>query len=466
MVLAERSTIALGAIVLLAALLRLHDYTLVPFPGETIDEYQHAWEGWHLLHKGFPAAWSTFPNLYPREQTIDFHWFGHRYLLVQPYFDHPPLFSILVGLACTGAGAQQFLECSLPVMRLAPIILSLVGVLLLYRLALAYGASERAALLAALVYAVLPVIVLSHRLVKGESLLSLLFMGAILAVERLGKSGRTRDAVLVGCLCGLAIWTKATGVAVAVTALVLLLARRRYRGAAVTLLVTAGFALLYLAYAWAYDFGLFLQVMRAQAGIKWAGIESFLDLLQGKVVDQFFGRGWSLWLMLCAALAAMRRERGLLVPLTIYASTIVLMADFRVVYGWYRIPLYPFLCVAAGVFLEEMVEASDLFHVLPFAITAVITGLLYAFHDRPFAAAAESTSRTALPVSVAWTKGAVLVVMTAFLVPYLLRLAHERPATIRIARAATLVLLAVFLATCLVTIGGLLEIYAATRGVR
>ncbi|HYV86230.1 MAG TPA: glycosyltransferase family 39 protein [Patescibacteria group bacterium] len=464
--LADRNTIALGAILILAALLRLHDYTLVPFPTETIDEYQHAWEGWHLLYKGFPASWSTFPNLYPKDQTIDFHWFGNRYLLVRPYFDHPPLFSILVGLACTGAGARQFLECSLPVMRLVPIVLSLAGVLLLYRLALAYGASDRAALLAALVYAVLPVIVLSHRLVKGESLLALLFMGAILAVERLGQRGRTRDALLVGCLCGLSIWTKATGVAVPATATLLLLSRRRYRGAALTLLVTAGFALLYLAYAWAYDFGVFVAVMRSQAGVKWAGVESFLDLLQGKVVEQFFGRGWSLWLMLCAALAAVRRERALLVPLAIYASTIVLMADFRVVYGWYRIPLYPFLCVAAGVFLEEMVEASDLFHVLPFAITAVTTGLLYTFHEWPFAAAAEATSRTMLPVSVVWTKGVVLIVMLAFLVPYLLRLVHERPATIRIARAATLVLLAVFLATCLATVGGLLEIYAATRGVR
>src|SRR5206468_11500506 len=56
----ERVTLALGAIVVLAAVLRFHDYALVPFHHETADEYQHAWEGWTLLHQGTPMAWSTF----------------------------------------------------------------------------------------------------------------------------------------------------------------------------------------------------------------------------------------------------------------------------------------------------------------------------------------------------------------------------------------------------------------------
>jgi len=41
----ERVTLALGAILILAAVLRFHDYALVPFHHETADEYQHAWEG-------------------------------------------------------------------------------------------------------------------------------------------------------------------------------------------------------------------------------------------------------------------------------------------------------------------------------------------------------------------------------------------------------------------------------------
>ena len=453
----ERITLALGAIVILAAILRFHDYALVPFHHETADEYQHAWEGWTLLHEGVPKAWSTFPDRYPMEQTRDFRWFGDRYILVWPYFDHPPLFSMLVGVVVSLAQPStylppwDFLSCSLPVMRVVPIVLSLIGILLLYRLAREYGASERAALLATLVYATLPVIVLSHRLVKAESLLSLLFMGAILAVHRHERSGRARDAVLAGVLSGLSIWSKATGVAVIAVVLVLLLSRRRYRGALTVLGVTCGFLVLYLLYAWALDFGIFLKVIEAQSTTKWVGLEALQDLLGGKIVTKWFGRGWYLWLLLCAGIAALRRERALLLPLAVYATVIALSADFRVIYGWYRIPIYPFLCVAAGILLEEMIHEADLYRVFPFAIAAVSTGALYAWAGSP---------------ALIQSKSAVALFGLVALAPYMLRLAFERPLTARLARGATWLLLLFFLFTSLRTIDGLLEIYSVTRGIR
>jgi len=455
---AERVTLALGGIIILGAMLRFHDYALVPFHHETADEYQHAWEGWTLLHDGVPKAWSTFPDRYPMEQTRDFRWFGDRYVLVWPYFDHPPLFSILVGVVVSLAQPAtylppwDFLSCTLPVMRIVPIVLSLIGILLLYRVAREYGASERAALLGALVYATLPVIVLAHRLVKAESLLSILFLGAILAVQRHDRSGRARDAVLAGALSGLSIWSKATGIAVLVVVLVLLLSRRRYRGALLALGAACGCVLLYLLYAWALDFGIFLKIIEAQSTTKWVGPESLQDLLAGKVVVKYFGRGWYLWLLLCAAIAALRRERALLVPVAVYATVIALTADLRVIYGWYRIPLYPFLCVAAGIVLEEMLVEADLFRAFPFAITAVSTGVLYALPE--WASGSESG------------RLAVYAFALCALAPFLVRLAFERPLTARLARASTWFLLLVFLFTSLKSVDGLLEIYSATRGGR
>jgi len=448
-IVANRSRLALGAILILAALLRFHDYALVPFHNETADEYQHAWEGWHLLHEGAPVSWSFFAGSYPASQIHGLQWFGNGYVLVRPYFDHPPLMSILVGLVSSLAGVNHFLECTLSVMRPVPIILSLIGILLLHRLALVYGASERHALLAVLVYAVLPVIVMSHRLVKAENLLAVLFMGAVLLVERHDRSGKAQDAALVGLLCGLSIWTKAPGVAVVVTAVVLLLSRRRFRGAALALLVTAGFLVLYLAYAAAFDFGIFLEIFRVQSTSKWASFEGFLDLLQGRVVELHFGRGWYLWLLLCAGVMAFRKERALLLPVAIYAGLIVLMADFRVLYGWNRIPLYPFLCVAAGIYLGKMIEASDLSRVFPFAITALATGLTLA-----------------LPPPLAGSRPAVALFALVAVAPYLVRLAHETPLTTRLARATTLALVALLLLTSVAVIGDLPEIYSATRGVQ
>ena len=452
---AERTRLALGAILILAAILRFHDYDLVPFHHETADEYQHAWEGWTLFHEGVPRAWSTFPDRYPINQTLDFRWFGDRYVVVRPYFDHPPLFSILVGLLTrvwvpeSYPSPWSFLSLTLPVARLVPILLSLAGILLLHRLARRYGATESAALLAALVYATLPLIVMSHRLVKAESLLALLFMGTILAVMRHDETGGRGSALSAAILCGLSLWTKATGVAVPATALLLLLGRRRHRAAALVAATSAAFLLLYLLYAAGYDLGIFLKVIQAQATTKWVGLDAVQDLLAGKVVVKWFGRGWYLWLLLAAGVAAFRKERALLVPLLVYGAVIVMTADHRVIYGWYRIPIYPFLCVAAGLYLETLLRDADLFVSAPFACTAVGTGLLYA-----------------LPEGMAESKPAVFLFVLLALGPYLARLAHEGPATRRLARAATYLLVALFLVTSLMSVQGLLEIYSATRGVR
>lgn len=453
----QRITLALGAIIVLAAFLRFHDYALVPFHHETADEYQHAWEGWTLLHQGVPAAWSMFPDRYPMSDTVDFRWFGDRYVLVRPYFDHPPLFSLLVGIVTSlGQSATysipwDFLSGTLPLMRVVPILLSLAGIVLLFRLARAYGVSERAALLGTLVYATLPVIVLAHRLVKAESLLAILFMGAILAAHRHQLSGRMADAAVAGVLGGLSIWTKATGVAVVGVVIVLLLSARRVRGALLALGLAAGFLALYLVYAWTQDFGIFLKVIEAQSTSKWVGLESLQDLLMGKIVTKYFGRGWYLWLLLCAGLAAFRRERGLLLPLAVYGTLLALTADHRVIYGWYRIPLYPFLCVAAGAALERIIARADLYRVFPFAITAVSTGALYAWSQSPL---------------VIQSQRAVAVFAAVALLPFLVRLAYDSPLTGRIARLATWVLVAAFLITSLITVDGLVEIYAATRGLR
>jgi hypothetical protein len=448
---AERQPLAVAALLVLAALLRFHghDYALVPFHHETADEYQHAWEGWHLVHTGEPVAWSTFPDRYPIDRTHDFRWFGDRYITVRPYFDHPPLFSLPVGLLCSLAGARSFLECTLPVMRLVPIVCSLFGLWLLIRLARAYGASERAALLAGLVYATLPVIVLTHRLVKAENLLAVLFMGAILAVRPERPGGDRRGAVVAGVLCALAIWTKATGVAVAGVAALLLLAQKRRRDAAIVCGLAAGGLLLYLGYAALYDFDIFLKVMKAQSTSKWVSSEAFVDLLYGKVVVKWFGRGTYLWLWMAAACLVTRRARLLLLPIAAYVALLAVNADHRVVYGWYRAPLYPFLCVAAGLYLDDWIEEPDLGRGFLFGVTAVASALLYALPE-PWA-----QSRT-----LAW---GFAILATA---PFLPRILSDGKPARRLAAVGALALLILFLCANVATVNGALEIYSRTRGVQ
>jgi 4-amino-4-deoxy-L-arabinose transferase-like glycosyltransferase len=366
---------------------------------------------------------------------------------VRPYFDHPPLFSIPVGLLCSLAGAKGFLDCTLPVMRVIPILCSLAGLLLLYRLARAHQASERAALLACLVYATVPVILLGHRLVKAENLLALLFMGAVLVLAEEGRRPPRKAAIIAGVLSALALWTKATGVAVVATVLLMLAARRRWKDAAVVACIAGAGLALYLLYVSAYDLGLFLKVLQAQGTTKWVSLDAFQDLLGGKVVVKWFGRGTYLWLLLAAGVAAFGRARALLLPIGVYAAVLCLNADHRVIYGWYRIPLYPFLCVAAGLYLDAMIEEADLFRALPFALSAVAGALLYA-----------------LPEALGQSRPVAWLFAAAAILPFLPAMMREGEPGRRVARAGAGLLLLVFLLANVATVGRLLEVYAATRG--
>src|SRR6185295_9072613 len=121
----------------------------------------------------------------------------------------------------------------------------------------------------------------------------------------------------------------------------------------------------------------------------------------GKAVVKWFGGGTYLWLWVAFAIAAFRGrdDRGgaapisgdtsgrlsrltlIVLPVAVYATLLALTADHRVVYGWYRVPLYPFLCLAAGMYLEEMLEHGDLLRTFPFALTAVVSAVLYALPE-------------------------------------------------------------------------------------
>jgi hypothetical protein len=119
------------------------------------------------------------------------------------------------------------------------------------------------------------------------------------------------------------------------------------------------------------------------------------------------------------------------------------------VYGWYRAPLYPFLCVAAGLFLDEWLEEPDLARGFLFAVTAVASGLLYALPE-PWA-----QSRT-----LAW--GFAILALA----PFLPRIVSDGKAARRLAAAGAFALLILFIVSNVATVGGALEIYSRTRGLQ
>ena len=369
----HRHGVALAAILVLGLALRLHQYDLIPFQNETADEYQHGWEGWTLLHEGAPRAWTFYPWIYSREDIAPFSWFGAPYYLARPYFDHPPGFSLLVGGVSTLLGAEEMLDCTLWRMRLVPIFLGLLTIGLVARSGRVLLGSPLAGTLGALLYATLPTIVLGNRLVKAENLLAPLLLVQALWLERYIREGRRGDLLRIAAAGFVSIWAKATGVVVPAMALLLLGASRRWKGVTVVGATAAAAALAYLAYGALYGWGTFTTILELQAS-KVVAVRTLLDLAGiSRIVELQFGTGWYLWLAVAAAWMALGPHRRVLAPLGLYFLVLCLTADTRAVYGWYRLPLYPFLCLAGGKFLSEWWEERDLSRGFLFAVTALAT---------------------------------------------------------------------------------------------
>jgi PA14 domain-containing protein/dolichyl-phosphate-mannose-protein mannosyltransferase len=374
----HRHATSLACIVLLGAVLRIYQYDLIPFHHETADEYQHGWEGWTLLHEGTPAAWTFYPQSYPTENISPFRWFGDSYYLARPYFDHPPGFSLIVGATCTMMGAGRMLECTLHRMRCVPILFGLLTIVLVARTGWRFIPDRSVGTMASLVYATLPVIVLGNRLVKAENLLAPLLLAQVSWLAGYLRNNNRRDLLKTAAGGALSIWLKATGIAAPLVA-VLLLSRQR-RGRALSLVAGAATlaVALYLFYGAYFGWELFTSVLGLQAS-KRVAVRTLLDLTGiSRVVELQFGSGWYLWLAVATAWMAFGKYRELLLPAAVYLGILGLTADTRGVFGWYRLPLYPFLCLAGGLFLVEWWRDKDFARGFLFAVTGLACSLSYA----------------------------------------------------------------------------------------
>ncbi len=238
--------------------LRFIDYDKTPPFGETQDEFFYPWAGLTWLNTGNPVAWSWFPS-YPQRQVV-IKW-GINYPLVSPWIEKPPLYTLLMGLFMKMHGTTDIFNVRLSVVRIVPIILSFLTIIFTGILGMKVF-SVRHGLLAALLYAVVPTIILANRLSLTENLLtSLILLALIIYLDNKLSVRKYLQAVLVGICAGLTILTKNIGIAAGISLLCLYFLRKRWSGVLITgILCLLGF-LIHPAIGLYYDWNLYQGVM-------------------------------------------------------------------------------------------------------------------------------------------------------------------------------------------------------------
>lgn len=348
---------------------RLVDYDVMPDWRDNSDEQLAAWNGYSLLENGQPRSWTLWPaeygGLVPMEVT---QYFGRTFHVISPYFEHPPLLHLLVGAAGHLGGAREYREVRVGDIRLVPIGLAALNLLLMVLIG---RRIERRRIdqggmgpyLGALLYAVLPWIVIQTRVVKEEALLTTLSLACIWFFLRFRESRVTRDLVIASVLAGLATLTKVPGFVFVIALSMLVLREAGPRKMALTVAIAVPLSALLLVYGAVYDWQLFLLTQRIQTS-RMVHFNIFLRFFDdGLINHNVVGRGWLLFLWLGTMASLHRRplrDAAVIgVPLMAYLASIALGSGTWT-YGWYVTPLLPWLCLGAGFFLADLWAKPDI----------------------------------------------------------------------------------------------------------
>lgn len=391
---------------------RNRGYWLYPPVASTFDEFAYGWLGMSLLNTGIPTSWSFIPdyangipknarlyfygntvmvnNIVPtyenfasfpkpvrHVQEIEVDKYKSQFPIVQPYLEQPPLGGILISLPLIFSGKTGFDQASLFDLRKPFVYLGVLTTLLVILLAdVWYG--RPIALASGFLYATVPTILLGSRLALPENILTFFLLLEILLLEVYLKKKQKTFLFLACLLAFLSPLIKPFGLSLGLVGIAYFVLKQRdikkalFFAAASFLAISA-----YAFYGISYDKNTFVSVLTYQSSRFFTGPNIFLYKILIPKITKLFLDGWIFfgWLAVVVLSFQKTKHLSLLIGLFGYLITIVLFGgeDF----GWYRLPLYPFLMIAAGFLVVELVKTANFFPTLIFLGTGVASSFAW-----------------------------------------------------------------------------------------
>ena len=390
---ARSAWLPIALILLLGTILRLFDYSAIPDFRENGDGLFATWNGWQLLTDGTTRGWSLWWEIYgDRVETEELPYFREEpFYVIQPYLEHPPAMHLLAGAAAKLGGATHWSHARFRHTRLVPVLLGVLTLVLVMCLGYEIQRGDKARwapLIGGLLYAVLPTIVIQSRAVKEEALLTPLALGSMWALARHLRQPARRWLLLASLLAGLCPLAKIPGAVMPLALGTLLWINHRRRDVLIALIASLVAVATLLLYAVWVDWDLFRFATELQVRIRSAHWNLFPRFFVQPMINRNgVGAGWLIFLWFAWIAVAMRRKQPgsehpgsslLLVVPTVAYLTGIAVSSGSWTFGWYLWPILPFLCVAAGRYLEEQRHHPDLLGGVAFVMFLV--GYTMSFH--------------------------------------------------------------------------------------
>jgi hypothetical protein len=365
----KRNTVVAAAVIgLLALATRSANHPYYPRHGG--DEYHNSWAGWNLIHEGSPKSWSRLP-VYPNKTEIIY--FSKRFPIVPAAFDHTPLLQVLVGGTATLLGAQNMYHCTPARTRPLMVLIGALNVILLF-LVCGRLVDFQTAFLAGTLMAASPLVVFNSRLTKEENLVQLFWLvGLFLYLKLMKTKDSPRLDYVCGVMLGLAALSKIHGNAIgfAFAAAAVTDKPRNLKRSARILGTSLGVSALYPLYGLILDGQTYLQV------VTWLGqryaIEDAADkflILPRFILEPNVAAGTHLidgWILLgWLSLLYLRRQKAISISMVAYLLILMATIHSGNLYGFYIIPLFPFLCLAAAIHIRRVLDGQTILPVFLF----------------------------------------------------------------------------------------------------
>lgn len=357
-------------IIFVGVWLRYANLSTIPRHGATFDEFAWTWQGINLIQKGVPMSWSPHPQ-YIDKQHLTYQ--GAAFWIVKPYLEHPPLFGIVSGAFALLNGVSDMYHVTLEKIRPLSLILGTFSIFMIFVLCKELY-DKKTALIAALLYATIPTIVIGSRLVQNENFLIPFWLLSLYLVSIYIKTGKKVLLISAGIIAGILSLAKVPWLVVGLSLLMILIYKRKWKDAFLVGGLTILIFSFFIFYGIYYDKELFFNLWRMQIArydISFSGIFSLFT--NPLLVDWGYLDGWILfgWFSIFLALKNLKKNAIIIIPFIAYFILFAFAIPNEPSHGWYRYPFYPFLIISIALFIKEEFIKPSLSLVLFFMVVGL-----------------------------------------------------------------------------------------------